>query len=46
LWWPLALGDHMLTAQALLRDGSTLTSAPIPFRVVQDAPAQSFTEGG
>ncbi|KXK14548.1 MAG: putative penicillin-binding protein [Chloroflexi bacterium OLB15] len=45
LWWPLELGEHELVAEALLADGSTLLSDPIPFRVVQDAPPQSYTEG-
>jgi len=46
LWWPLSLGDHTLTATALLADGSTQTSDPIAFRVVENAEPQSFTQGG
>lgn len=33
LWWTLALGEHQLTAEAELRDGSRQTTAPIFFTV-------------
>jgi membrane peptidoglycan carboxypeptidase len=47
LWWTLALGDHELTAVATLSDGTTETSAPIPFRVVDYEPPrpQTLTAG-
>ena len=35
IWWPLALGDHSLVAEATMTDGRTQTSASIPFSVVQ-----------
>lgn len=34
VWWTLALGDHQLVAEAQMADGTTQTSAPIPFSVV------------
>ena len=43
LWWQLEPGDHELVAQALLADGTTETSDPIPFRVTTYAPPQSRT---
>jgi 1A family penicillin-binding protein len=46
LWWELSLGDHELSAQAALTDGTTQDSAIIAFRVVRDDEPQSFTEGG
>jgi 1A family penicillin-binding protein len=45
-WWPLALGQHTLTAVATLGDGTTQTSAPVQFSVVRDAEPQSYTLGG
>lgn len=41
LWWMLEPGDHELVAQALLADGTTEISAPVPFRVTEYAPPQS-----
>jgi penicillin-binding protein 1C len=35
VWWPLALGSHELIAQAQMSDGTTQTSAAIPFSVVE-----------
>ncbi len=35
LWWPLALGDHALEAEAQLSDGSTQRSTPVPFAVLE-----------
>ncbi|HLV36587.1 MAG TPA: transglycosylase domain-containing protein [Spirillospora sp.] len=43
LWWVLEPGDHELVAQALLADGTTTLSAPIPFRVTIYTPPQSRT---
>ncbi|MBE2184919.1 MAG: PBP1A family penicillin-binding protein, partial [Anaerolineae bacterium] len=37
MWWPLQLGEHTLIAEAVLDDGTTISSDAIPFRVVQDA---------
>lgn len=45
LWWTLAAGDHELVAQAQMADGTTQTSAAIPFSVLNYAPPQSYTEG-
>ena len=41
LWWMLEPGDHELVAQALLADGTTEISAPVPFRVTEYAAPQS-----
>jgi membrane carboxypeptidase/penicillin-binding protein PbpC len=38
LWWTLTPGDHALTAQALLADGSIQTTEPLPFSVNESAP--------
>ncbi len=46
VWWTLEIGDHELIAQAELSDGTTITSAAVPFSVVEDAPLQSYTDGG
>jgi hypothetical protein len=46
VWWPLATGDHDLIAQATLADGSTETSASVPFTVTTYASPQSHNEGG
>ena len=35
VWWPLALGTHELVATAQMNDGTTQTSAPISFSVVE-----------
>ncbi|MCB9460784.1 MAG: transglycosylase domain-containing protein [Anaerolineaceae bacterium] len=43
LWWVLELGDHELVAEAVLEDGSTARSEPIPFGVVEYDPPQSQT---
>lgn len=43
LWWALEPGDHELVAQALLADGSSTLSTPIPFRVTVYAPPESRT---
>jgi 1A family penicillin-binding protein len=45
LWWQLAYGEHELVAEATMADGTTQTSAPIPFRVTAYAEPQSRTEG-
>lgn len=44
-WWELEQGDHELIAQAQLTDGTTETSAAIPFSVTTYAPPQSHNEG-
>ncbi|MCC6801603.1 MAG: hypothetical protein IT319_01865, partial [Anaerolineae bacterium] len=44
-WWALELGDHELTAEALLADGTTEISPAIPFSVTTYAPPQSHNEG-
>lgn len=46
LWWRLEPGEHELVARALLADGRTQISAPIPFRVTVYAPPQSRTVDG
>ncbi len=43
LWWTLELGQHELVAEALLRDGTTSRSQPIPFSVVAWEEPQSQT---
>lgn len=43
LWWELRLGEFELVAQAHLRDGRVLESAPIPFSVVEYQDPQSYT---
>ncbi len=45
LWWTLQYGDHELVAQAQMADGTTQTSAAVPFSVTTYAPPQSHTEG-
>ncbi len=45
VWWTLELGEHTLVARALLADGTTADSEPIPFTVVRDAPPESYTVG-
>lgn len=40
LWWTLELGEHELVAEALLGDGTTQTSAPVPFRVTDYIPPE------
>lgn len=35
LWWTLQVGDHELTATATLTDGTTQTSAPVSFKVME-----------
>ena len=42
VWWTLALGEHTLTATATFADGSTQTSAAIPFTVVNFAPPEAI----
>lgn len=42
LWWPLQLGDHQLSATAILQDGSEQTSETIPFSVVNYAPPEAI----
>ncbi len=44
MWWPLQYGDHQLAAVAQMQDGSTQTSAAVPFSVVTYAPPQSHTD--
>jgi membrane carboxypeptidase/penicillin-binding protein PbpC len=44
LWWTLQQGDHELVAQALMADGTTLTTDAIPFSVTTYAPPQSYTD--
>ena len=46
VWWTLEPGDHELIASAELSDGTTITSAAIPFSVVEDAPPGSYTDEG
>jgi membrane carboxypeptidase/penicillin-binding protein PbpC len=47
LWWPLELGAHELTATATLADGTTETTPPLYFSVVQDdEPASRTVESG
>jgi hypothetical protein len=41
LWWPLQLGSQELAAEAVLNDGSRLSSPIIPFRVVPYAPPEA-----
>ena len=45
VWWTLAQGDHELVATAVMADGSTATSAAVPFTVTTYAPPESHTEG-
>ncbi len=40
LWWPLELGEHELVARAQMADGTTQTSAAIPFRVTTYVPPE------
>ncbi len=44
LWWSLQLGDHELVAQAQMSDGSTQTSAAIPFSVTSYAEPETHNE--
>ncbi len=44
LWWSLQIGDHELVAQAELSDGSTQTSAAIPFSVTTYAEPETHNE--
>lgn len=45
VWWPLTLGNHELVAQAQMADGTTQTSAPIPFSVVEyDERRESYNQ--
>ncbi len=44
LWWSLQLGDHELVAQAHMSDGSTQTSAAIPFSVTTYAEPETHNE--
>ena len=37
-WWPLEVGNYELSASAQLSDGSTQTSASVPFSVVDYLP--------
>jgi membrane carboxypeptidase/penicillin-binding protein PbpC len=46
LWWALVPGEHELVAQAVLSDGTTETSAPLPFTVTTFAEPGSFTMPG
>jgi penicillin-binding protein 1C len=46
VWWVLQVGDHTLTAVATLADGTTHTSAPLSFRVVDYTPPASYNAGG
>lgn len=41
VWWPLALGQHELTAVAQMSDGTQQTSDMIPFSVVNYAPPET-----
>ena len=43
LWWPLALGDHELVAQAQMADGSQQESEAVLFQVTRYAPPESHT---
>jgi membrane carboxypeptidase/penicillin-binding protein PbpC len=45
LWWPLELGDHELVARSEMADGTTQTSAAIPFRVTTYVPPEMRFEG-
>lgn len=45
LWWPLAYGDHVVTAQAELADGTTLESGDLPFSVTSYADPVSRNAG-
>ena len=33
VWWPLAIGDHVMVAEVMLDNGETLTSEAVPFQV-------------
>jgi hypothetical protein len=45
VWWPLALGSHELVAQAQMADGTTQTSTPISFSVVEyDEHRESYNQ--
>ncbi|QPC83544.1 transglycosylase domain-containing protein [Phototrophicus methaneseepsis] len=43
LWWVLDLGHHELVAEAVLADGTTQRSDPVPFTVVEYQPPQPHT---
>lgn len=43
LWWPLELGQHELSASAVLVDGSQQNSLPIPFTVTDYVPPEART---
>ncbi|MBN2472174.1 MAG: transglycosylase domain-containing protein [Anaerolineae bacterium] len=46
VWWPLAVGSHELTAEALLADGTTEHSAPVPFSVSAYVPPEERPTSG
>ncbi len=46
LWWALTPGAHELTAEALLADGTTQITTPLPFSVNSFAEPDSRTEAG
>ncbi|MBN2471579.1 MAG: transglycosylase domain-containing protein, partial [Anaerolineae bacterium] len=46
IWWPLELGPHELVAEAILADGSTERSAPVPFTVTDYVPVEQRPSSG
>ncbi len=46
VWWPLELGQHELVAEAVLADGSTERSAPVPFTVTDYVPVEQRPSSG
>ncbi|MCC6613248.1 MAG: transglycosylase domain-containing protein [Anaerolineae bacterium] len=46
LWWSLTPGTHELSAQAVLADGTTQSTDPLPFSVNSFAEPDSHTEDG
>ena len=46
LWWALTPGAHELTAEAILADGTTQITDPLPFSVNSFAEPDSRTEAG
>jgi penicillin-binding protein 1C len=46
VWWPLAYGQHAVTATVTLADGTTQTSAVIQFSVTSFVPAEQRPTSG
>jgi len=46
VWWLLQPGQHELVAEAVLADGSTERSTPIPFTVSAFVPAEERPPAG